>query len=283
MTSYKLVTKYTSPNQSAREGYGYPSKPSGTGLHWWGLPEWNQKLWDVVNYLCDGNRPNPTSAHYVVSDDTVVCIVAPNRAAWHAGTAFGNGACIGIEVDPNLPGKTMETLISLCADIERHYGGLFYYGHRDFLPTQCPGVLYDKMGYIIDKINANLKATKKPSGKSATLKPSIPPKAILKQPNLRPTAGLFWKVERGDTLGKIAKHYGIGTRALVKHNKLASANKITVGQYIRIPGPLVWTVDPGDTLGGIANYYGLDWKVIAASNGIRDPKSLRVGQVLRII
>ena len=42
------------------------------------------------------------------------------------------------------------------------------------------------------------------------------------------------KVQRGDTLGKIAKKYGVSLESLKKHNGLTS-NNIRVGQVLEIP------------------------------------------------
>lgn len=99
----------------------------------------------------------------------------------------------------------------------------------------------------------------------------------------KPTSGLYWTVTRGDTLAKIAAYYAGPTVAEIAHyNRLADADSIEVGQYIRIPTPVYWTVERGDTLQKIASYYGLDWQTVAKSNGITDAYALRVGAVIRI-
>ncbi|GAA1337087.1 N-acetylmuramoyl-L-alanine amidase [Arthrobacter roseus] len=174
--AYELITRYTSPFQSTRQAYGYPSRPTGGTFHWWGLPEWNQTFEGVIAFLIDRNRASGTSAHYVISGRRAACLVAPTRAAWHAGTNFGNGATIGFEIDPNLPPGTLETVMELCADLEREFGSLTYYGHMDHVPTACCGdYIYRQIPKIIEGINRIL-AGGKPGGGGAVLKPSIPAK-----------------------------------------------------------------------------------------------------------
>lgn len=46
--------------------------------------------------------------------------------------------------------------------------------------------------------------------------------------------GSYWVVCRGDTLGKIARYYGVGWRYLQQLNEIPNANLIYVGQVIRI-------------------------------------------------
>ena len=45
--------------------------------------------------------------------------------------------------------------------------------------------------------------------------------------------GGYWVVCRGDTLGKIARYYGVGWRYLQSRNGIANANLIYAGQVIR--------------------------------------------------
>ena len=92
--SYTYITKYTSPSQNARN-----RKIAGITAHWWGRPSGQNPL-GVVSWLCD--KRAGTSAHYVVSEDTVWCIVDPDRRAWHAGNSKANHTQIGIELDPNM-------------------------------------------------------------------------------------------------------------------------------------------------------------------------------------
>ena len=131
--AYKYVTKYTSPNQNARN-----SKIKGITCHWWGRPTGQNPL-GIVNWLCD--KRAGTSAHYVVSEGTVWCIVDPDRRAWHAGNSKANHTQIGIELDPNASRRaaTEKTAAALIADLRATYGDLPLAPHRKWTSTECPG------------------------------------------------------------------------------------------------------------------------------------------------
>lgn len=47
----------------------------------------------------------------------------------------------------------------------------------------------------------------------------------------------FYKVKKGDTLSAIGKRYGVSVRQLLKWNKLASANKLRIGQQLKVSEP----------------------------------------------
>ena len=131
--AYTYVTKYTSPNQNARN-----RKIAGITVHWWGTPSGQNPL-GIVNWLCD--KRAGTSAHYVVSEGTVWCIVDPDRRAWHAGNSRANHDQIGIELDPNMSRRaaTEKTAAALIADLRAVYGNLPLSPHRRWTSTQCPG------------------------------------------------------------------------------------------------------------------------------------------------
>ena len=131
--AYKYITKYTSPNQNARN-----RKIAGITCHWWGTPT-GQNPEGIVSWLCD--KRAGTSAHYVVSEGTVWCIVDPDRRAWHAGNSRANHTQIGIELDPNMSRRaaTEKTAAALIADLRAVYGNLPLSPHKRWTSTQCPG------------------------------------------------------------------------------------------------------------------------------------------------
>ena len=131
--AYEYITKFTSPNQNARN-----RKIAGITAHWWGRPSGQNPL-GVVSWLCD--KRAGTSAHYVVSENTVWCIVDPDRRAWHAGNSKANHDQIGIELDPNMSRRaaTERTAAALIADLRSVYGNLPLSPHRRWTSTECPG------------------------------------------------------------------------------------------------------------------------------------------------
>lgn len=131
--AYRYITSRTSPNQNARN-----SKIAGITIHWWGNPT-GQNIEGIVSWLCD--KRAGTSAHYVVSDGIVYCIVDPDRRAWHAGNSRANHTQIGIELDPNASKRagTQRTAAALIADLRKVYGDLPLSPHKRWTSTQCPG------------------------------------------------------------------------------------------------------------------------------------------------
>ena len=162
--AYKYITKFTSPNQNARN-----SKIAGITIHWWGNPT-GQNPAGIVSWLCD--KRAGTSAHYVVSEGTVWCIVDPDRRAWHAGNSKANHDQIGIELDPNQSRRaaTEKTAAALIADLRAVYGNLPLYPHRHWTSTQCPGN-WD-LGRL-DKLARGKKPGVPSGGASAPSKPAV--------------------------------------------------------------------------------------------------------------
>ncbi len=169
--SYQLIEDYTSPNQSSRASYGWTGNPDGITWHWWDKPEVAPSFESVINNLC--TPASQVSAHFVVSDNRVACIVSPTEAAWHAGSTEGNGRTIGIEVDPRLPGNTLETCAELAADMEHQFGSLNHYGHKDWSSTECPGIVYDKIPWLIQRTNEILGNSAPAPGPSGNMEAAI--------------------------------------------------------------------------------------------------------------
>jgi membrane-bound lytic murein transglycosylase D len=72
-----------------------------------------------------------------------------------------------------------------------------------------------------------------------------------------PSSGRIHRVRRGDTLGGIAKRYGVSTKALLQANRLRSGRALKAGQELRIPetpgrSPVVASTSGS---GGTERYY----------------------------
>jgi LysM repeat protein len=114
-------------------------------------------------------------------------------------------------------------------------------------------------------------------------------------------APVYYTVQPGDTVGKIAGRLGVPWSELAAANNLYPPYTIYPGQQLLIPGsgspapaqpvaepaadtsslvPSAYTVQHGDTLAGIARAYGLSWPDIASANGISWPYTIYPGQVL---
>lgn len=108
------------------------------------------------------------SAHYGCEPGHVTNYVPDTDIAWHAGNSYANSSTIGIEC-VNAGGdadgwpvadETVETLCELMSDLRHDHGwgpyvaGQNLWGHRDWSPTYCPGVLYPQLQAIADRANA---------------------------------------------------------------------------------------------------------------------------------
>ena len=115
-----------------------------------------------------------------------------------------------------------------------------------------------------------------------------------------------YRIQRGDTLGAIARRLGTSVSALQRANGIARANRIRAGQLIEVPGgsgqwtPLVWSPDTeapgtrasaqagihivrtGETLTQIAARYGLTVRALVAANEIPIPNRILVGMQIAI-
>lgn len=99
-------------------------------------------------------------------------------------------------------------------------------------------------------------------------------------------------VVSGDTIGGIARRYGIAQADLVRWNGLSDGRLYATTRLVlynpgSLPtssasGPGTHTVTQGQTLSAIAGRYGTTSAAIASASGLSDVHSIRVGQELTI-
>jgi LysM repeat protein len=112
-------------------------------------------------------------------------------------------------------------------------------------------------------------------------------------------AGRVHTVRKGETLGGIARTYGVGISALAQANRLTDPDRIVAGSALAVPGtpgPAASSARPaakkpagashtmqlGETLEQVARRHGLTVAALAAANGLANPDFVRAGTVLRI-
>lgn len=144
---YQYLTQYNSYN------YNGSATIDAIVVHHWGVT--GQKFENVIAAL-SGTRE--ASAHYVLEDGKVACIIAPGLRAWHVarndfqnvmpGIYDVNSHTIGIECRPECTDGDVETLCQLIAELWCDYGKVPVYGHQDFMATACPGRYYSKLSAI---------------------------------------------------------------------------------------------------------------------------------------
>jgi N-acetylmuramoyl-L-alanine amidase len=123
---------------------------TGVTLHHWGNK--GQDFYTVRGYLASDND-RESSAHFVLQEDLVSCIVSPDDVAWHAGNAEGNASTIGIECRPEMTEGDLATLESLIRYLESIYGDLAVYVHSEWINTSCPGNYLTKRDEIVERVN----------------------------------------------------------------------------------------------------------------------------------
>lgn len=138
--AYEYITKYNAPAYTpaakVREMFGHDRKIESITIHWWS-DKMGQSFDGPISWL---TRPDAnTSAHYVVEAGRVACLVDPDDAAWHAGSAKGNATSIGIECRPEATDADYQTAAELIAKLRDTYGNLPLIPHKAWKATTCPG------------------------------------------------------------------------------------------------------------------------------------------------
>jgi LysM repeat protein len=108
-----------------------------------------------------------------------------------------------------------------------------------------------------------------------------------------------YTIKSGDSLSGIAQRFGTTTRKLMKLNNIADANKIRIGQVLKLPGASTstaapapapapsatgrtYTIKSGDSLSGIAQRFGTTTRKLMNLNDITDANLIRIGQVIKL-
>jgi membrane-bound lytic murein transglycosylase D len=101
-------------------------------------------------------------------------------------------------------------------------------------------------------------------------------------------ASASWRhtVRRGDSLWKLASHYGTTVDRIKRDNSLRS-NQLAVGQRLKIEtGPAAgarrYTVRSGDTIGRIAKRHAVSVDAMLRANGLSRRSTIHPGQVLHL-
>ena len=143
--SYQYITQYDAACYTPGRTYqGVNYAVDKIVIHHWGAD--GQTFDSVVGWFTNPNCG--TSAHYVVEDRKVACMVNLYDTAYHAGDWFANLSSIGIECRPEMSDGDLETVCELVAYLYGVYGELPIYPHKYFSRTACPGRYDAKLDYI---------------------------------------------------------------------------------------------------------------------------------------
>ncbi|MDA7949004.1 MAG: peptidoglycan DD-metalloendopeptidase family protein [Hyphomicrobiaceae bacterium] len=122
--------------------------------------------------------------------------------------------------------------------------------------------------------------------------PPPPPQVEYKAPPpvQQPPAPKTVSVQRGDTLYKLSRRYGVSVKEIKSANKMRST-RLSVGQEIIIPGSnagapptpsTTYAVRRGDSPSKIARAHGIPTEDLLSANGLSKRSILRIGQELKI-
>ncbi len=92
------------------------------------------------------------------------------------------------------------------------------------------------------------------------------------------------RIQKGDTLWSIARHYGVKTDTLMMINRLDESSVLAVGKDLQIPGTnaRVHVVKSGETLWQIAGYYGVGVEELQRLNSGKAAEKLQIGERLNL-
>lgn len=102
---------------------------------------------------------------------------------------------------------------------------------------------------------------------------------------------VYYIVESGDTLSRIARRYGVTVQSIASENNISNPNIIYIGQRLVIQtvrydvhatGNTIYQVRFGDTLSQIAQKYGTTVSELVRLNDIPNPNLIYVGEKIRI-
>ena len=93
-------------------------------------------------------------------------------------------------------------------------------------------------------------------------------------------------VQKNETLGGIARKYGVSTSALQAINSISNPNLLYVGKKLKIPSgassEITYVVKKGESLGSIASRFRVKTSTLALINRIERPDLIKVGQKLTV-
>lgn len=130
-------------------------------LHHWDDPAKNPAFDGVVWHFRTGKAQ--TSIHYVVEAGRVCQMVSENDTAWHAGNFNVNQRSIGIECNPRASEEDKRTIAELIRQIRSRHGNIPVYGHKDVIPTACPGRYYPPAQVLAPYLNGTAPAQPAPA------------------------------------------------------------------------------------------------------------------------
>ena len=117
-------------------------------------------------------------------------------------------------------------------------------------------------------------------GSGAIIKPVIPPSNTEEPAVASPETPRSYVVAEGDSLGLIARKFGLKTSTILLANGLNENSTIKPGQRLVIlpTDGVIYRIKKGDSLSKIAQKYNTDIEGIVAYNKLTGPTDIRIGE-----
>jgi LysM repeat protein len=101
---------------------------------------------------------------------------------------------------------------------------------------------------------------------------------------------ISYKVRKGDRLSDLSARFGVPLSTIARDNNLTNANRIRVGQLLKIRQSdsgataqlRIHRVDAGESLSSIADEYGTSVQDIVRVNSLKNANLIQPGQLIRI-
>ncbi len=122
-----------------------------------------------------------------------------------------------------------------------------------------------------------------PASAVAIATPAAPVAATARAAGPKTSVLTAYTVQPGETLGVVARDFGITTDALVSANGLSDADHIGAGAVLKVPQPArEHVVQDGESLRDVAAQEKVDLGSLVDFNGLADPDLVRPGQVVLV-
>ncbi len=122
-----------------------------------------------------------------------------------------------------------------------------------------------------------------PASAVAIATPAAPVTATARPAGPKTSVLTAYTVQPGETVGVVARDFGITTDALVAANGLSDADHIGAGAVLKVPQPArEHVVQDGESLRDVAAQEKVDLGSLVDFNGLADPDLVRPGQVVLV-
>ena len=223
----------------------------------------------LIGWLFKNKKSDPSS-------DTEVCIfITPKIVRLNNGNNSENKAAS----ESAAPSTTAVTLKEK-KDSGSEPKGSLANGPLEGEALRTPELSIETAGQTAAQMNADFSSetdSTPEQAKAQTVVASVEKQTDTKENDY---TNIRYIVKPADSVGAIAKKFGVNANDILQKNSLVSNSKLPVGKWLEIPIPEnhIYYVKPKETLWRIARRYGVNIKVLQEINRIADITKVQSGQ-----